>query len=64
MSRKNKVEMPKRRNAIAFLAHTRFRSAVFDHKTEAQGGATNDSRNYFDEYCTDDLDNARSFWDD
>lgn len=63
MSRKTKVDMPKRRCAIAYLARTHFRSAVFDHKTEVQGGSTNASRDYFDEYC-EDLDDSQNIWDD
>jgi len=50
MARKNEKQMPKRRNALAFLARAQFRATSFDHKAEARGGDTNKMSEYMEEY--------------
>lgn len=56
MSRKNEKTMPKRRNALAFLARAHFRSASFDHKTAGRGGDTNKMAEFMEEFVNDSLD--------
>ncbi len=64
MARKNtKTTMPKRRNALAFLAKTQFRAATFDHKTAERGGATNTMAEFMEDYVNDSVADDDSEWD-
>jgi hypothetical protein len=66
MSRKNEKTMPKRRNALAFLARAHFRAASFDHKTAERGGDTNKMADYMEEAFNDSIEdntNDHPDWD-